>query len=104
MKEPTEYSYLRLVRDPDEELNLRLNLQSLMEEKDASIGYNYLRFGRFQLEKIFSGEILSFPMPQYVLEDALSQLRSLKYKKGAYPPVIHIYQKPTHPPDLRLIR
>ena len=99
-----KFPRLETVEDSDKEHRLRLGIQSLMGEKNASIAYTFFRNGRFSLEKIFSDRILDFSIPSYALKDALDKLKSLEYGEGVFPSVVHVYEKLIHPSTLELVR
>ena len=95
METPRKSSRSETVEDSDEERRLRLGIQSLMGEKNASIAYTFFRKGRLSLEKIFPDKILDFSIPLYALRDALNQLNNLEYRVGIFHSVIHVYEN--HP-------
>ena len=98
METPRKPSRSETVEDSDEEHRLRLSIQSLMEEKDASIAYTFFRKGRLSLEKIFPDKILDFSIPFYALRDALNQLNNLEYRVGIFRSVVQVYEN--YPPKL----
>ena len=105
MERTAERPYLRLVRTSDEERDLRLRIQDLMVEKNASAAYVYPdERNIFRSKRIFFDEILYFPMSFSNLEQLEDELEVLpKYNLRDYPPTINLDEELIRLQNLRLM-